>query len=110
VRNRGYGTERRRQRPKDAEKQALPYSCKRKAHTDENPVVASAAEWILFLSGTYPGTVCDKRTAEAEQLTYPPGTTLYKDSGFQQRKRKQGVEKKKCTRTGDSALYYVRTA
>jgi hypothetical protein len=73
------------------------------------PALRSALD-DLFLSGTHPGTAHDKRIADVEQLTYPPETTLYKDSGFQQRKRKQGVEKKKCTRTGDSALYYVRTA
>src|ERR1700724_246854 len=35
------GTERRRQRPKKAEKQALHYSGKRKAHTDRNVLVVS---------------------------------------------------------------------
>ena len=47
-------------------------------------LVASAGnERILFLSGTYPGTAHDKRIADEEHLTYPPGTTLYKDTGFQ---------------------------
>jgi len=78
------GTERRRQRPKNAEKQALHYSGKKKTHTDKNVLVASAAdEHVVFLSGTYPGKVHDKRIADAEQLRYPPGTTLYKDTGFQ---------------------------
>jgi DDE superfamily endonuclease len=78
------GTERRRQRPKQAEKQALHYSGKRKAHTDKNVVVTSAADdRVLFLSGTYPGKTNDKRIADAEHLRYPPGTTLYKDAGFQ---------------------------
>jgi Helix-turn-helix of DDE superfamily endonuclease/DDE superfamily endonuclease len=78
------GTERRRQRPKQAEKQALHYSGKRKTHTDKNVLVASAAdEQVLFRSGTYPGAVHDKRIADAEELTYPPGSTLYKDTGFQ---------------------------
>jgi DDE superfamily endonuclease/Helix-turn-helix of DDE superfamily endonuclease len=78
------GTERRRQRPKKPEKQALHYSGKKKTHTDKNVLVASAADdQILFLSGTYPGKTHDKRIADEEHLTYPPGTTLYKDTGFQ---------------------------
>ena len=78
------GTERRRQRPQNAEKQARHYSGRRKAHTDKNVVVASAADdRILFLSGTYPGATNDKRIADEAHLRYPPGTTLYKDAGFQ---------------------------
>jgi hypothetical protein len=78
------GTERRRQRPKNAEKQARHYSGKKKTHTDKNVVLTSAADdRVLFLSGTYPGATNDKRIADEEQLRYPPGTTLYKDAGFQ---------------------------
>lgn len=78
------GTERRRQRPKKAEKQALHYSGKKETHTDKNVLVASAAdEQVLFLSGTYPGKTHDKRIADQERLAYPPGTTLHKDTGFQ---------------------------
>jgi hypothetical protein len=78
------GTERRRQRPENAEKQTLHYSGKKKTHTDKNVLVASASdEQILFLSGTYPGKTHDKRIADEEHLIYPPGTTLYKDTGFQ---------------------------
>src|SRR5436190_8548662 len=78
------GTERRRQRPKNAEKQARHYSGKKKTPTDKNVVLTSAADdRVLFLSGTYPGATNDKRIADEEQLRYPPGTTLYKDAGFQ---------------------------
>jgi hypothetical protein len=78
------GTERRRQRPKNAEKQALHYSGKKKTHTDKNVLVASASDdRVLFLSGTYPGKTHDKRIADEAGLTYPPGTTLYKGTGFQ---------------------------
>jgi hypothetical protein len=78
------GTERRRQRPKEAEKQALHYSGKKKAHTDKNVLVASAAdEQVLFLSETCPGKTHDKRIADEGHLTFPPDTTLYKDTGFQ---------------------------
>src|SRR4051812_42428493 len=78
------GTERRRQRPKCPEKQAAHYSGKKKTHTDKNVLVASASSRrVLFLGGTRPGAVNDKRIADEEGLTYPPGTTLYKDGGFQ---------------------------
>lgn len=71
------GTERRRQRPKNAEKQARHYSGKKKAHTDKNVVLASAVDdRVLFLSGTYPGATNDKRIADEERLRYPPGTTV----------------------------------
>jgi hypothetical protein len=78
------GTERRRQRPKKAEKQALHYSGKKKTHTDKNVLVVSGCgERVLFLSGTYAGKANDKRIADEAHLTYPPGTILYKDAGFQ---------------------------
>jgi hypothetical protein len=78
------GTERRRQRPKNAEKQARHYSGKKKAHTDKNVLLAGAAdERVLFLSATYPGSANDKRIADEAHLSYPPGTVLHKDTGFQ---------------------------
>jgi hypothetical protein len=78
------GTERRRQRPKNPEKQALHYSGRKKAHSDKNVVVTSAASnRIDFLSQTYPGRAADKGIADHEGIAYPPGTVLYKDSGFQ---------------------------
>lgn len=78
------GTERRRQRPKKAEKQGLHYSGKKKTHTDKNVLVVSGtSERIVFLSATYPGKVNDKRIADEAGLEYPPGTVLYKDAGFQ---------------------------
>lgn len=78
------GTERRRQRPKNPEKQAAHYSGRKKAHTDKNVVVADAgSRRIEYLSPTYQGRVADKAIADREGIAYPPGTTLYKDSGFQ---------------------------
>ena len=78
------GTERRRQRPKNPEKQALHYSGKKKTHSDKNVVVADAQEKrIGFLSGTYVGKTHDKKIADEESISYPPGTVLYKDTGFQ---------------------------
>ena len=47
------GTERRRQRPKKAEKQALHYSGKKKIHTDKNIVIATARKKrVSYLSQT----------------------------------------------------------
>src|SRR5437868_2947026 len=88
------GTERRRQRPKNAAKQARHYSGKKKTHTDKNVVLTSAAdERVLFLSGTYPGATHDKRIADEAQLRYPRRTTLYQDAGFQ---GYEPVEQKTC--------------
>jgi hypothetical protein len=78
------GTERRRQRPKNPEKQALYYSGRKKKHCDKNVVIVNAQrQRIDYLSRTYPGKTHDKKIADQEQIVYPPGATLYKDSGFQ---------------------------
>jgi hypothetical protein len=78
------GTERRRQRPKNAEKQAAHYSGKKKAHTDKNVVVADArSNRIGFLSDTYVGKTHDKKVADQEAIAFPPDAVLYKDTGFQ---------------------------
>ena len=78
------GTERRRQRPKNPEKQAAHYSGRKKIHSDKNlVVVAASSKRVDFLSGTYVGKAADKSIADHEGITYPPGTVLYKDSGFQ---------------------------
>lgn len=77
-------TERRRQRPKNPEKQALFYSGRKKKHCDKNVVIVhTRGKRIDYLSPTYPGKTHDKKIADAEGISYPPGTTLYKDSGFQ---------------------------
>jgi hypothetical protein len=78
------GTERRRQRPKSPEKQAAHYSGRKKVHSDKNVVVVEAeSKRVDFLSRTYVGRAADKGIADHERITYPPGTTLYQDSGFQ---------------------------
>jgi DDE superfamily endonuclease len=77
-------TERRRRRPKSPEKQALHYSGRKKKHCDKNVVIVNArGKRIDYLSGTYPGKAHDKKIADAEGISYPPGATLYKDTGFQ---------------------------
>jgi hypothetical protein len=78
------GTERRRQRPKEAKKQTLHYSGKKKIHSDKNVVIATVKKKrVSFLSQTYPGKTHDKKVAETENITYPDHMTLLKDTGFQ---------------------------
>lgn len=78
------GTERRRQRPKQAEKQALYYSGKRKIHSDKNVVIATAKrKRVSFLSQTYPGKTHAKKVADTEKIAYPEHIALHKDTGFQ---------------------------
>ena len=78
------GTERRRQRPKKADKQELHYSGKKKTHSDKNVLVASAqTKRIAYLSQTYPGKTHDKKVVDTEAISYPENTILYKDTGFQ---------------------------
>ena len=78
------GTERRRQRPKQSEKQALHYSGKKKAHTDKNVIIATVKKKrVSFLSKTYPGKTHDKKIADTEKILYPTHIALHKDTGFQ---------------------------
>ena len=78
------GTERRRQRPKDAKKQAEHYSGKKKAHTDKNILLANMhSRKVVYLSRTDVGKKHDKKLAEENEIAYPVGATLGKDTGFQ---------------------------
>jgi hypothetical protein len=78
------GTERRRQRPKDSEKQKEYYSGKKKAHTVKNNVIIAIEERkVKHLSETYPGKKHDKKICDEEEPTFPKGIVLNKDSGFQ---------------------------
>lgn len=85
------GTERRRQRPKVAEKQALHYSGKKKTHSDKNLVIINRqSQQVRYLSPTYAGKTHDKKMADQEAIAYPRHTVLHKDTGF------QGYEPKGC--------------
>jgi len=80
------GTERRRQRPKNPEKQALHYSGRKKTHCDKNVVIADVRQKrVGFLSHTDVGKTSDKRIADRERISYPPGTVLYKMQDFKVR-------------------------
>ncbi len=78
------GTERRRQRPKNKEKQALHYSGKKKAHTDKNVVIVNTgSKRVGYLSRTYAGKTHDKKIADTEAIAYPRQARLRQDTGFQ---------------------------
>ena len=78
------GVERRRQRPKNKEKQALPYSGKKKGHYDKNAVVVNTkSKRVSFLSPTRPGSLHDKTIIEEAEIRYPKNCTLRSDLGFQ---------------------------
>jgi len=78
------GTERKIQRPKDNEEQKQYYSGKKKAHTVKNNVVATlGSRQVKYLSDTYEGKKHDKKICDEEQPTFPEGSILYKDTGFQ---------------------------
>jgi hypothetical protein len=77
------GTQRRRQRPKTPEQQAAHYSGKKKTQCDKKVVVVQAKSTrVGFLSQTYAGKVHDKKIVDTEPSVYPPGTSLYQDTGF----------------------------
>jgi hypothetical protein len=78
------GTERRRQRPKNPEKQALHYSGRKKTHSDKNVVITNRkTKRVGYLSQTYAGKTQDKKIADQERITYPRTARLHKDTGFQ---------------------------
>ena len=92
------GTERRRQRPKSPEKQALHYSGKKKMHSDKNIVIVQThSKRVGYLSPTHAGKTHDKKVADAEQIAYPRQAVLHKDTGFQgyEPKVKQTCQPKK---------------
>jgi hypothetical protein len=77
------GVERRRQRPKNRDKQAVHYSGKKKQHADKNVVlVHTQSKRVSFLSPTLPGVVHDKALADWVNIQYPRATTLRSDLGF----------------------------
>lgn len=78
------GSERRRQRPRQAEAQQAAYSGKKKAHTDKNLLwVHRSSQRVLYLSPTVPGKTHDKRLADEQAIAYPSHAALHQDTGFQ---------------------------
>lgn len=78
------GTERPVHRPKDQDKQRRCYSGKKKRHTVKNNVISDKrTRKIKGLSRTVEGKTHDKKLADEQDLVFPPGSQLWKDTGFQ---------------------------
>lgn len=77
------GTERPIPRPTDPDTQNTYYSGKKKQHTVKNIVVIDASCKIRLLSHTCEGKKHDKKAADEAGYTFPDGSTLYQDTGFQ---------------------------
>lgn len=78
------GTERRRQRPQDAQRQKEHYSGKKKTHTDKNILLVNEiTSKVVYLGPTVAGKTHDKKAADEAEITYPINATLDKDTGFQ---------------------------
>lgn len=77
------GTERPINRPKDKEDQKMYYSGKKKQHTVKNNVIIDETCKILFLTSTCEGKKHDKRITDEAGYTFPEGSTVYQDTGFQ---------------------------
>lgn len=78
------GCERRRQRPKDNDKQKEYYSGKKGTHTMKNHLVAHPeSRRVCYLSKTVPGKKHDKKLADESEMQFPPLSLLEQDTGFQ---------------------------
>ena len=76
------GAERPVRRPKNKDDQKKNYSGKKKAHCKKN-LLLSSEKRVVYLGPTSPGSVHDKKLADASGLTYPPDALVVKDTGFQ---------------------------
>jgi len=78
------GTERPIRRPKDKERRKTYYSGKKKRHTLKNNVVTEKqTRKVKALSRTCEGKKHDKKLADEQDLRFPKGSKLLKDTGFQ---------------------------
>lgn len=78
------GTERPIRRPKDNEKQKEHYSGKKGRHTVKNNVITEKrTKKIKGLSDTCEGKKHDKKLADEQALTFPKGSKVWQDTGFQ---------------------------
>jgi len=77
------GTERAIVRPTDTEEQRTYYSGKKKRHTVKNIVVINALCKVILLTATCEGKKHDKKAADEASYSFPEGSTLYQDPGFQ---------------------------
>jgi hypothetical protein len=78
------GTERPIRRPKDPVRQRQHYSGKKKRHTVKNNVITDKrTRKVKVLSPTCEGKKHDKTMADEQDLTFPPNSKLWQDTGFQ---------------------------
>jgi len=77
------GTERPIPRPKDNALQKVYYSGKKKCHTVKNIVVIDTQCKIRLLTRTCEGKKHDKKAADEAGYSFPAGSALYQDTGFQ---------------------------
>lgn len=78
------GTERPIRRPTDGALQKANYSGKKKRHTRKNNVITNKRTGkVKGLSPTVEGKRHDKKLADEQAGVFPPGSTLWKDTGFQ---------------------------
>ena len=78
------GTERRRQRPRDAATQKEHDSGKKKTHTDKNLLLINEHTGkVVYLGPTLPGKMHDKKAVDETPVAYRTNTTLDQDTGFQ---------------------------
>ena len=77
------GVERPINRPCDPFDQEDYYSGKKKQHMLKNIIIATLQGKIPFLSQTRFGKLHDKRAADESRYTFPAGSHLYQDTGFQ---------------------------
>jgi len=77
------GVERAIVRPLDTAVQRTYYSGKKKRHTVKNIVVIDALCKVILLTPTCEGKKHDKKAADEAHYSFPEGSTLYQDLGFQ---------------------------
>jgi hypothetical protein len=78
------GTERPVRRPQDSEDRRKDYSGKKKRHTKKNIILTEKATGeVLGLGATQPGSKHDKASVDEEHYTFPDGSTVFQDKGFQ---------------------------
>src|SRR3954454_7561901 len=78
------GTERPVRRPQDSEDRRKDHSGKKKRHTKKNIILTEKATGeVLGLGATQPGSKHDKASVDEEHYTFPDGSTVFQDKGFQ---------------------------
>lgn len=77
------GSERAVTRSGDYEAQKEMYSGKKKTHTVKNTIVTTVNQEVVFLGDTSSGKTHDKRLLEEDDISFPKGSILHQDTGYQ---------------------------